>query len=147
MIQFKVDKIDFSGGGKITNEVKSVRASGFRLFNIGGRNKKKTIAVIIIATVIVIAGTLFFVVGSHSVKAKTYEHLKENGVEISEIKEPIVKYSFKQPFSNEWTVAVQYYDEPDVYYMYLHKDKTLTYTGIAGMPELKGESEYKHTEN
>jgi len=129
------------------NEVKTVRTSGFRLFNIGGRNKKKTIAVIIIAAVIAIAGTLFFVVGSHSIKAKTYEHLKGNGVEISEIKEPIVKYSFKQPFSNEWTVAVQYYDEPDVYYMYLHKDKILTYTGIAGMPEFKDESEYKHIEN
>ena len=131
----------------MTNEVKSVRASGFRLFNIGGRNKKKTIAVIIIATVIAIAGTLFFVIGSHSVKAKMYEHLKDNGVEISEIKEPIVKYSFKQPFSNEWTVAVQYYDEPDVYYMYLHKDKTLTHTSIAKMEELKDESEYKHIEN
>jgi len=95
------------------NEVKTVRASGFRLFNIGGRNKKKAIAVIIIAAVIAISGTLFFVVSSHNVKAKAYEHLKANGVEISEIKEPIVKHSFKQPFSNEWTVAVQYYDEPD----------------------------------
>ena len=34
------------------NEVKTVRTSGFRLFNIGVRNKKKTIAVIIIAAVI-----------------------------------------------------------------------------------------------
>ena len=129
------------------NEVKTARGSGFRLFNIGGRSKKKTIAVIIIACIIAIAGTLTFVVGTNSVKGKAYEHLRENGVEVSEIEDVIVKYSFKTPFANEWTIAVKYYDEPNVFYMYLHRDKTIIYTGVAGMEELKDLSEYKHSED
>jgi|GEM_PF-2333372 len=130
----------------MSNEVKSVRGAGFRLFNVGGRSGKKTLAVIIIAVVIAIAGTLFFVVGSHSVKTKTHEHLKANGVEISEIDDVIVRYSFKRPFNNEWTVSVEYYDEPGVNYMYYYNDGKVTYTGIAGVEEQPG-VEYKHSED
>ena len=129
------------------DKVKTFRASGFRLFNVGGRSKKKTIAVVIIAVVIAIVGTLFFVIGNHNVKSGAHEHLRENGVEVSEISDMIVKYSFKNPFRNEWTVAVKYHDEPDVYYMYLYQDKQIIYTGVAGMEEIKDESEYKHREN
>jgi len=129
------------------NEVKTVRSSGFRLFNVGGRARKKTIAIIIIVIMIAIAGTLFFVVGNHSIESKAYEHLSGNGVEVSEIDDIIVKYSFKNPFRNEWTVAIKYYDESDIFYMYLYQDKQIIYTGIAGMSELKDESEYKHSEN
>jgi len=127
-------------------KVSRTRTTGFRLFNFGGRSNKKTIAVIAIACVIAIVGTLTFVVGTNSVKGRAYEHLRGNGVEISEIEDVIVKYSFKTPFANEWTIAVKYYDEPDVFYMYLHRDKTIIYTGVAGMEELKDFSEYKHSE-
>ena len=75
----------------MSNDVKSVRKSGFRLVNVGGRSKKKTIAVVIILVVIAIAGTLFFVIGNHNVKVGAYEHLRESGVEVSEISDVLIK--------------------------------------------------------
>ena len=81
------------------SEVKTVRAFGFRLFDIGGRFKTKTIAVITIAIfVIALCASLFFVLGTKNVKGKVNAHLKANGVEISEISDMMIRYSFKKPF-------------------------------------------------
>ena len=129
----------------MSNEVKTVRASGFRLLNIGGRNRKKTIIVIIVLAVIALSVSLFFVLGAKNIEGKTNAHLRANGVEIGEIDDIIVRYSFKSPFANEWTVSVEYYEEPGVNYMYYYRDGKVKFTGIAG-GELKDKSEYKYYE-
>ena len=130
-------------------KVKTIRNSGFRLFNIGGRAQKKRIAVIILASIIAVTGTMFIVIGTHSIKGEAYQHLMAQNVEIGEIKEVIVKYSFKNNllFSNNWTIAVEYYDEPEVYYMYSYQDKKIAFSGIAGGDVIQEKSAYKHSED
>ena len=132
----------------MSKKVKRVRKFGFRLFNAGGRSKKKTIAVLIIVGILSVAVVLLLAIKSHTVKSKTYKYLKDNNIEISEIKEVSVKYSVMNRFLSygAWTISVEYHDEPNVKYMYTYSDEEIVFAGIGGGDRNKEKSEYKHIE-
>ena len=125
-----------------------VRTKGFRLFNLGGRFKSKKTLIISIFLIIVLVSILYLFITTKYVENKTYDHLKNNYVELSQVKKIIVKYSFINFFLsyNEWTISVEYYDEPNVHYMYTYKDKMIIATGVAGGKEIENKSDYKHLE-
>ena len=111
--------------------------------------KKRLIIIISIVVVIIIGIASYFTISSRSIESKTYAHLlSSNNAEVSEIKDVIVKYSIINSllFSNEWTIAVEYYDEPDVFYMYSYRDNLIEFAGVAGGEINKDKSEYMHLE-
>ena len=62
----------------------------------------------------------------------------------NEIKSIKVSHSFfnKVLSYNEWTVRVIFNDEPNAYYYFTTKDKSITFVGVSGIP---GGKDYKHT--
>jgi len=112
------------------------------------KNKKVLIPVIILL-LLIIMGIFYMIVNTLNIRSKMDVHLRENGVEVSEVKEMVVRYSFKNSliFSNEWTISVEYYDEPGVNYFYNYKSGKIVFSGIGGGEIKKEKSEYKHLED
>ena len=129
--------------------MKNSRLTGFRLLSVGGRAKHKTLAVIALLLVLALAGGLIFAAKSNSVKTSALAHLHERGVSTSELKEVIVKPALKNSlmFSGEWTIAIGYHDDPDVYYIYLYRDNAITYSGVAGGTAVGSLLRPKHAEH
>jgi Protein of unknown function (DUF3139). len=112
------------------------------------KNKKFLIPVIILL-LLIIMGIFYIVLNTLSIRSKMDVHLRENGIEVSEVKEVTVRYSFKNSliFSNEWTIAVEYYDEPGVNYFYNYRSEKIVFSSIGGGEIKKEKSEYKHLED
>ena len=111
--------------------------------------RKKVMLGIAVLAAIVIGVAAWSSVKGQSIEGQVYQHLLENGEEISAVKDVIVKHSIKNAliFSNEWTIAVEYYDEPDVFYMYSYKDGAIAFAGIGGGEVMKDKTDYKHGED
>lgn len=113
-------------------------------------NKKKVLIIIaIIVVIIVIVGMICVGTTKATIKGKMEERLRARGIDVySEVNDMVIKYSIKNSliYSNEWTVAVEYYDEPNVYYMYNYKDKEISFAGISGGEIIKDKLEYKYYE-
>ena len=110
------------------------------------KKRRGIIVVIIIAVIaLVILGLSLSTKGTQRMESMVNDYLIAHGVEISETKDIIVKKSIKSSllFSDEWTISVEYNDEPGIYYMYFYKDGKIEFTGIAGS-ESKDMSEYTH---
>jgi len=110
------------------------------------KKRNIVIGIIIIAVIAVIVLLLSLSTkDNQSMESIANDYLVAQGVEISETKDIIVKKSIKSSllFSDEWTISVEYHDEPGIFYMYLYKDGKIEFTGVAGS-ESKDRSEYNH---
>ena len=109
---------------------------------------KKIIIIVFIALTVALLGTQYKGIRSDDIKEKVYKHLIASGAKSDEIKEVIIDRSFINLILSydEWIISVEYYDEPNVKYMYTYKDEIIDFTGISGGDIYKEKLEYKHLE-
>ena len=115
----------------MAKEVKSVRSFGFRLFNIGGRNKKKT-RIVVISIIIVLLIMAYKIIGSANVKNKTTMFLETKGYVTNDIENIKVEHSFFNGFLSydEWSISIAFVSEPNVTYSFTYKNKEIIFRGI-----------------
>lgn len=96
--------------------------------------RKGVLIAVCILTVIVLAGFVYIFIGTRNTEKLMWAHLEDKGYTTEEIRSIEVNHSFLNITLsyNEWTIQVQYADEPDVTYIYTVKNRQIKASGVSG---------------
>ena len=105
--------------------------------------KKPILIGLCIVALILIASMIYVQAGSKKAEALMWQYLSEKGDAATDVQRLTVNQSFLNVILsyNEWTIRVEYQDEPDVYYHYTLKDGVIVESGRGGVA---GEDSFKH---
>jgi hypothetical protein len=98
-----------------------------------------------ISSVIVLTCFIYISIGTKNTEKLMWAYLEEKGYAAAEIQNIDVKHSFLNIILsyNEWTIQVQYADEPDATYIYTVKNGQIKDSGITGSVD---KEDLKHKE-
>lgn len=108
--------------------------------------KRKGFYIVIgILVVIVLTCSIYVFAGTKNIEKLMWVYLEDKGFTTEEIQSINVKHSFLNIILsyNEWSIHVQYADEPDATYIYTVKNGQIRQAGVSGSVD---KEDLKHKE-